>query len=236
MPTTSRPTKPKSTLFYGKNIVSRALPKTFKLSAAEKADGSPGDPQIAITFQIGKDQRATYYSVGAGMPATVREGDFALVQEGTTITLIASLSPAAAAYTVDKLRAAGWAGKSFQSLLAGQYDGLGDVDCNLTIEVEEVDNRDGNWRMKEGENGVQTFDPRMRISFVNKFGGFNFKKEGTVDDAKALDAKLADILNAADPRSMAPKKSSAASNPNGSSGNGQEGAPAPVGAGDEIPF
>lgn len=237
MPTTSRPQKPMMLMFYGKNIVARAFAPSFKLSAAEKADGTPGDPQVAVTFRIGKDQRATYYALPkGGIPGIpgVREGDFAQIPEGTEITLIASLSPNAAPYTVEKLRNAGWTGTSFAALLAGQYDGLGEVDCNITVDVEETDNRNGDWLMRDGDNGVKLFNPRMRINFVNKMGGgFNFKKEATADDAKALDQKLAAILAAADPRALAPAKAAGASNPTGSSAS--TGGNVPAGD-DDIPF
>jgi len=166
------PEPPKVLLFSCKKIVARAMPFVI----------GPGPD--------GKEQRALLYAIPDGYNAA-RRGETGPIPAGTEVLLITTITPDALPYVIEKLRNAGWQGNSFVNLKRGKYDGLGDVDCNLSITVEttKLDKATGQHVPLTDDKGK--FRPQMRINFVTPLGsGFAFKTEATDDDLASIDAML----------------------------------------------
>ncbi len=216
----TRPKKPNMLMFSSKGLKAKA-----KASSIAFGTASNGSIQVALDFEIlpaddGGPQRAQIYSVPEGGPQ--QENTLGPVPPGTLVRLYGSFSGGAKEYTIDKLRSAGWNGSSLKALSQGQYDGLGESECRVAVEIDETD-KDGNWRMT-GEGDRQRFAPRMQVTFVNRAGAA-FKEAASVDQLAELDKSLGDMLK---PGAPGPKRGSSASNPAGA-------APA-AGNSDDLPF
>ncbi len=220
---TSRPAKPEVLMFKSKGLLARAKVDSLSFGVAQN-----GSIQMALDYEItlggdGQPQRAEIYSAPKDVP--IKEGQFAPIPPGTRVRLYGSFSGGAKEFTIDKLRASGWRGNSLKELSQGKFEGLGETDVRVTVDVDELDQK-GGWRMV-GEGDKARFMPRMQVGFVNRVGQA-FKELASIDALAELDKNLGDLLDPSHVRSSTP----AAARPAASSSS-PVGAPSPD---EDIPF
>lgn len=205
-----RPPLPEGTglIFYGKNIHAR-FDHTGSIAfgkSATREGGGGGNTQIAVPLITLPGARAMVYYAPPGMvhPGTdrqVKEGEYVEVPEGTALTYIKALTPAAAPYAIEALRRLGWMGSKLADLRAGKLDGLGDVaEVKLQVSVQDKRNDTQEWLGEKKDDGSFIFRPMMRVEWINAGSGFAFKEEAEDADLQALDRELAAILRPPPPR------------------------------------
>ena len=183
-----RPDLPKYLMFRAKRIAVKcpAQPK-IAISAPQ---GANGNRSIMFQLEVQPNQSAEIYSVPDG--SSLRVGTTGVIPAGTILTYMKALTQGTMPYVIEALRAAGWEGQSLKTLVNGQLDGFGSLECFAQVDVSETIKENGEdvWRV---EKDTGKFRPRMEVAFLNP-GFRGFQKAATVDDLDDLDRQFGHLL------------------------------------------